>query len=448
MGVSRGGGNCRGYNMAQPNSFVLELVIILLLIFANAIFVMAELAVVSARKARLQNRAENGDENARAALGLAESPNRFLSTVQVGITLIGTLTGALGGAALADPLAEALVDVPYIGTYANAVAVAVIVASVSYLTLVLGELVPKRLALSNPEGIASAIARPMIFLSKVTRPIVALLSVSTEAVLRIMRTRSSDEPAVTPEEITVMMEQGELSGVFEEAETEIVESVFRLGDLRAGALMTPRPDIDWLDLNDPMEVNLRVILDSPHNHFPAAENSLDEVTGILRAKDLLGQLRQGEAVLTELIQPAQFVPESMPAFEVLEVLKSAAGNLALVIDEYGGVIGLITLFDVMEAMVGDISLQGEQVQPEAVLREDGSWLVEGMMRIDEFKDLIDIDELPGEDRAGYQTVGGFVMAQIGNVPTVGEKFECCGWRFEVMDMDGLRVDKILAEKIL
>jgi putative hemolysin len=433
--------------MVEPNSFVLELVIILLLIFANAIFVMAELAVVSARKARLQNRAENGDENARAALGLAESPNRFLSTVQVGITLIGTLTGALGGAALADPLAEALVDVPYIGTYANAVAVAVIVVAVSYLTLVLGELVPKRLALSNPEGIASAIARPMIFLSKMARPIVALLSVSTDAVLRIMRTRSSDEPAVTPEEITVMMEQGELSGIFEEAETEIVESVFRLGDLRAGALMTPRPDIDWLDLNDPLEVNLRVILDSPHNHFPAAENSLDEVTGILRAKDLLGQLRQGEAVLTELIQPAQFVPESMPAFEVLEVLKSAAGNLALVIDEYGGVIGLITLFDVMEAMVGDISLQGEQVQPEAVLREDGSWLVEGMMRIDEFKDLIDIDELPGEDRAGFQTVGGFVMAQIGNVPTVGEKFECCGWRFEVMDMDGLRVDKILAEKI-
>jgi putative hemolysin len=333
--------------MVEPNSFVLELVIILLLIFANAIFVMAELAVVSARKARLQNRAENGDENARAALGLAESPHRFLSTVQVGITLIGTLTGALGGAALADPLAEALVDVPYIGTYANAVAVAVIVVAVSYLTLVLGELVPKRLALSNPEGIASAIARPMIFLSKMARPIVALLSVSTDAVLRIMRTRSSDEPAVTPEEITVMMELGELSGIFEEAETELVESVFRLGDLRAGALMTPRPDIDWLDLNDPLEVNLRVILDSPHNHFPAAENSLDEVTGILRAKDLLGQLRQGEAVLTELIQPAQFVPESMPAFEVLEVLKSAAGNLALVIDEYGGVIVLITLFDVM-----------------------------------------------------------------------------------------------------
>ncbi len=432
--------------MAQPNNFFLEAIIILLLIFANAIFVMAELAVVSARKARLQNRAENGDENARAALGLAESPNRFLSTVQVGITLIGTLTGALGGAALADPLAEALVNVPYIGPYANAIAVAVIVIAVSYLTLVLGELVPKRLALSNPEDIASAIARPMILLSKVARPIVALLGVSTEAVLRLMRTRSSDEPAVTPEEITVMMEQGELSGVFEEAETEIVESVFRLGDLRAGALMTPRPDIDWLDLNDPMEVNLQVILDSPHNHFPAAENSLDEVTGILRAKDLLGQLRQGEAVLTELIQPAQFVPESMPAFEVLEVLKSAAGNLALVIDEYGGVIGLITLFDVMEAMVGDISLQGEQVQPEAVLREDGSWLVEGMMRIDEFKDLIDVDELPGEDRAGFQTVGGFVMAQIGSVPTVGEKFECCGWKFEVMDMDGLRVDKILAEK--
>lgn len=433
--------------MPQPNGYLLESLIILLLIFANAVFVMAELAVVSARKVRLQNRAENGDQNARAALSLAESPNRFLSTVQIGITLIGNLTGALGGATLVGPLAGALAAVPIIAPYATSIAVAVIVLTVSYLTLVLGELVPKRLALANPESIASAIARPMILLSKLARPVVSLLSISTEAVLQIIRARSSNEPAVTPEEITVMMEQGELSGIFDEAETEIVESVFRLGDLRAGALMTPRPDIDWLDLNDPMDVNLQVVLDSPHNHFPAAENSLDEVTGIIRAKDFLSQLRQGSVMLTELIQPAQFVPESMPAFEVLEVLKSAAGNLSMVIDEYGGVIGLITLFDVMEAMVGDISLQGEQVQPEAVLRDDGTWLIEGMMRIDEFKDLIDVDELPGEDRAGYQTVGGFVMAQIGSVPAVGEKFDCCGWRFEVMDMDGLRVDQILAEKI-
>ncbi len=433
--------------MPDVNSFLLEISVILLLILANAVFVMAELAVVSARKVRLQNRADRGDDNARAALSLAESPNRFLSTVQIGITLIGTLTGALGGAALADPLAAVLSQLPYIQNYASAIAVGIIVVVVSYLTLVLGELVPKRLALANPERIASAVANPMIFISKLARPIVSLLSVSTEAVLRLLRVRKSDEPAVTPEEITVMMEQGERTGVFEEAETEIVESVFRLGDLRAGALMTPRPDINWLDLNDPLEVNLKIVLESHHNHFPSARNSLDEVTGILRAKDLLAALRKGDANIMDLIQPAHFVPESMPAFEVLEVLKAASGNLALVIDEFGGVIGLITLFDVMEAIVGDISFQGEQVLPEAVLREDGTWLIEGMMRIDEFKDLLDVEVLPDEDRAGYQTVGGFVMAQVGNVPSVGEKFECQGWRFEVLDMDGLRVDKILAEKL-
>lgn len=409
---------------------------------------MAELAVVSSRKVRLQQRAENGDENARAALALADSPNRFLSTVQIGITLIGTLAGALGGAGLTDDLELLISQAPVLRPYAHGLALGIIVLVVTYLSLVIGELVPKRLAMSNPEGIAAVVARPMKLLSVLGRPLIWLLSISTEGVLRLLRVKHANNSPVTPEEITGLMEQGEVVGVFEERETDIVESVFRLGDLRAGALMTPRTDIDWLDLEEPFEVNLQRMMDSPHTHFPTANGSLDDVQGILRGKDVLARVTDGEVVdLREGIQPALFIPESMPAFEVLELLKGAYGNLALVIDEYGGLLGMVTLFDVMEAIVGGISERGEPVIPEAVQREDGTWLVEGMMRIDEFKKLFDIDELPEESRAGYQTVGGFVMTMIGSVPQAGQMFESSGWKYEVLDMDGMRVDKVLVSKI-
>ncbi len=427
--------------------FLAQLGIILVLVFANGIFSMAELSVVSSRKVRLQQRAEGGDARAKAALDLAEAPNRFLSTVQIGITLISTLAGALGGAGMTGDVEYLFNQIQVLHPYAHGLALGLVVLLVTYLSLVLGELVPKRLALANPERIAGNIARPMKFLSKLGRPIVWLLSVSTEAVLHLLRVRHTESAPVTPEEITGLMEQGEEVGVFEEAETDIVESVFRLGDLRAGALMTPRTDIDWLDLDEPFSENLRRIMDSPHTHFPVAQGSLDNVQGILRGKDILARMTNGKQVdLREQIQPAQFIPESMPAFEVVEVLKGASGNLALVIDEYGGLLGMVTLFDVMEAIVGGISERGEPVVPEAVQREDGSWLVEGMMRIDEFKKLFDIDELPEEARAGYQTVGGFVMTMIGEVPRAGQHFECCGWRFEVLDMDGMRVDKVLVAK--
>lgn len=430
------------------SNFFVEFSLILVLILANGLFSMAEMAIVSSRKVRLQQRAENGDERSRAALDLAENPNNFLSTVQVGITLIGTLTGTLGGASLTDELVPVIAVIPIIGQYATGIAIAVIVLLVSYFSLVLGELVPKRLALSDPEVIAGNVAGPMKVVALIGRPVVWLLGVSTDLVLRILRVKNTEDPPVTPEEITVLMEQGEQIGVFEEMETDIVEAVFRLGDLRAGALMTPRPDMDWVDLENPFIATLQVVLDSQHTHFPAARGGLDNVIGILRSRDLLSQIRHlpedAEPDITGMILPAQFIPESMPAFQVLEVLKGAGGNLALVIDEYGGVIGMITLFDVMEAMVGGISERGEPVVPEAVQREDGSWLVEGMMRVDAFKKLLDVDELPGEDRVGYQTVGGFAMAQVGSVPTTGETFSCCGWRFEVLDMDGMRVDKLLA----
>jgi putative hemolysin len=427
-----------------------EIIIILILVLLNGAFSMTEMAVVSARKVRLQQRAEDGDVNARTALALIDAPNRFFSTVQIGITLIGTLAGAYSGASVAILLQERLaqVDIPLVQRNAPVIALIVVVLVITYLTLVLGELVPKRLALANPERISAFIARPMTFLSTLAMPVVALLSFSTDLVLRMLRVKQSSDPAVTPEEITVMMEQGEQTGVFEQTETDIVEAVFRLGDLRVGALMTPRTEMDWLDVNDSFSENLRFVLESPHTFFPVAEGSLDEVLGILRSKDLLARVADGvEVSLYDVLLPAQFVPETMPAFQVLELLRGANGNLALVMDEFGGMLGIVTLFDVMEAMVGAISERGEPVVPDAVQREDGSWLVEGMMRIDTFKDLLDLDQLPGEDRAGYQTVGGFIMAQIGSVPEAGQHFVVSDMRFEVLDMDGMRVDKILVSPV-
>ncbi len=439
------GGRTGAMVSMDVSSFFLQFGVILLLILANGIFSMAEMAVVSARKIRLQQRAEDGSEAARAALDLAQHPNEFLSTVQIGITLIGTLTGAVGGANLADDVAAALRQVPALAPYADGLALGLIVLTVTYFSLVLGELVPKRLALSNPETIASGVALPMKLVAQLGRPLVWILGVSTSFVLRLLRVQKPNDPPVTPEEITVMMEQGEQVGVFEQTETDIVESVFRLGDLRAGSLMTPRRDIDWIDLDDEFDDILRQVYDSPHGHFPVARGSLDNVLGILRSKDMLTRLveHDNEVDIGEIAMPAQFVHESMPAFQVLDVLKSASGNLALVIDEYGGVLGMLTLFDAMEAMIGGISERGEPVVPRAVRRDDGSWLVEGMMRIDEMKKMLDMDELPEENRAGYETVGGFVMAQLGNVPTAGQSFNVMGWRFEVMDMDGMRVDKVL-----
>lgn len=426
-----------------------EVVIILFLILFNGLLAMAEMAVVSSRKGRLLQRAEDGDLGAKRALDLANDSTRFLSTVQIGITLVGILAGAVGGATLSGEMEKLFmrVPVPFIAENARDIGIGLIVLAITYFSLVLGELVPKRLAQIDPERVAALVAGPVGILSRLARPLVSLLSFSTEMVMRVLHVKKPVDSPLTPEEITVLMEQGEQVGMFEEMETDIVESVFRLSDLRAGALMTPRTEIEWIDLGDPYSETLQTLLDSPHSHFPLCEGGLDNIQGILRAKDLLGCSSDGaEPNLSEMMSPAQFIPESMPVYEVLEVLRSATGNLSLVIDEYGGVLGMITLFDVMEALVGGISEVGEPVEPEAVQREDGSWLVAGMMRIDEFKDLLDLDELPLEERVGYQTVGGLIMALARAVPKLGEQYEAAGWRFEVVDMDGLRVDKILAAK--
>ncbi len=427
-------------------AIVIEIFIILALILANGVFAMSEIALLSSRKVRLAQRAEDGEQSAKTALNLVESPNRFLSTIQVGITLIGILAGALGGATLAEPMAKWIAQAPYLAASSRELSVALVVILITYFSLVIGELVPKRLALSNPEGIAMSLAGLMSFISKLAYPVVQLLSLSTEGVLRLIRVKAPDEPPVTPEEIRVLMEQGTEVGVFEQAETNMVEEIFRLGDRLVGALLTPRTEIEWLDVDDSLDVNIRKVIASEHEYIPVAQSNLDNVLGILRAKDFLAELRGGDADLLALCRPALFIPESISALRLLDQLRTASGHLALVLDEFGGLLGMVTLYDVMEAIVGEFTSKDDQNQFMATRRDDGSWLIDGLMPIDRFKDLIDMDELPEEDRVGYQTVAGFLLSEIGAIPRVGDKFVYQNWEFEVVDMDGFRVDKVLATK--
>ncbi|TLN19929.1 HlyC/CorC family transporter, partial [bacterium] len=340
-------------------------------------------------------------------------------------------------------LSTLLVKVPWLMPYASGVSVAVVVILTTYFSLIIGELIPKRLAMNDPERIALRIASPMRTLSRLAAPLVSLLSASTEAGLRLLGLRPSEEPPVTEEEIKVLMEQGTQVGVFEAAEQDMVESVFRLGERYIDAIMTPRTEIEWLDLDEPYEDLLRQVLDSRHTRFPVASGGLDNVVGVLQARDLLIQhTEKGQASIEDVLVAPVFVPDSMAALKVLEMIKSSGVHVALVIDEYGGLLGMVTLYDVLTAIVGDIPAEG-QSEAEIVQREDGSWLLDGLLAIDEFKDLLDLPDLPDEDRVGYQTLGGFVMSQIGSIPAAGQHFDWENYRFEVMDMDGRRVDKVL-----
>jgi putative hemolysin len=426
------------------NSIALEIMIILALILINGLLAMAEIAVVSARKARLQQLSDQGNIKARHALELATHPADFLSTVQIGITLVGILAGAFGGATIAESLADSLKSIPWLAPYSEAVGVFIVVLLITYFSLVLGELVPKRLGLSNPERIAASAAAPMRFLSRLTSPLVRLLGWSTEIVLKLLGHKPSVEAPVTEEEIKVLIDQGRRAGVFAEAEQDMVEAVFRLGDRTVGTLMTPRTEIVWLDLEDPPEETRRKIIDSDHGRYPVARGSLDELMGIVQAKDLLERAISGQDLDLQatMLQPL-IVPESMPALRVLELFRQSRVHTALVIDEYGGLQGLVTVFDILESIVGDIPGEGEVVEPEVVQREDGSWLVDGRLPVDEFKELFRLSSLPDESRGYYQTLGGFVMSYLGRIPAATDHFDWAGMHFEVMDMDGFRVDKVL-----
>ena len=421
-----------------------EYAFILLLIFGNAVFSMSEIAVVSSRKARLERHAREGRSGARSALDLARRPTDFLATVQLGMTLMGVLAGAFGGATFADRVAERLREVPRLAPYAGAIALALVVAPITYFTLVLGELVPKRLALNHPERIAAALARPMRVLSQVMKPLVRLLSGSTTVVLRLLRARASSEPEVTEEEITLLIAQGIEVGTFEQAEREMVERVFRLGDLRVAQLMTPRRRIVWLDVNDsPAEIARKIAAD-PFSRYPVAEGSLDNCIGFVRSRDLLSTtLARGGIDLRACLRQPLLLPENTRMFKVLERFRSAGVHLAIVIDEYGGIEGLVTLNDVLEAILGDMPGADERSEPVVVRREDGSWLVDGSISVADLKEELHLARLPGEERGGYRTLGGLTMHQLGRVPSTGDHFHLGGFRFEVVDMDGRLVDKVL-----
>jgi len=425
-----------------------DILIIILLILANGFFSMAEFAIVSAKTARLQKRALAGDAGAAAALELAGDPTQFLSTVQIGITVIGILAGAFGGATLAGPLAEIFADIPLIAPYSGPLAVATVVAAITYLTLVVGELVPKRVAMSNAERIASRVARPMQLLSTAVTPLVRLLSISTEAVLRVLGVRKPAGPEVTEEDIRGLIGQATREGIFHEAEQDMVESVFRLGDRRVSVLMTPRPEIVAVDVEDPDAENWQKMIESGHVYFPVYREHLDNLLGIVSVRDLWVRMISGETPeISKALTPALFVPESAPALSVLDEFKTSGARLALVTDEYGSIQGLITIHDIMASIVGGIPSAEHPPEGAAIQREDGSWLLDGLLPIDEFHDLIDADTLPGEGRGYYQTLGGFVMMYLERTPRTGDRFVWDKLRFEVLDMDVYRVDKVLVTPV-
>lgn len=421
-----------------------EITVILLLIVINGVFAMSEIAVVSARRIRLQQMVRRGSRGAAVALELVDSPNRFLSTVQVGITLVGIFAGAFGGANIAGELEVPLRDLPMVGRYAGAISLVLVVGTITFLSVVVGELVPKRIALGNTEAIAAAVARPMRFLSVLATPIVRLLSLSTDAILALLGVQAAKGEEITEEEIRVMVHQGAQAGIIEEVERDMVESIFRLGDRPLEVMMTPRPDIVWLDVNTADEEIRQLIHISNHSRFPVCDGDLDHVLGVVQARDILFDCLDGEPFnIREAMQPPLFTPETMPALKALERIKESGLHMALLVDEYGGIEGLVTLIDVLEAIVGDIPTLHELAEPRIVQREEGSWLVDGMIAIDDFREAFDMRSLPGE--GSYQTLGGFVIFMLGELPTAGRHFGWGGFRFEVADMDGQRVDKVLLE---
>jgi len=415
-----------------------EIIFIIVLLLINGVLAMSEAALISARKVRLQQRANEGDKRAGAALKLMSTPNKFLSTVQVGITLVGVLSGAVGGASLVDFLSPIIARVTVLAPYSETISFGLVVVIITYASLILGELVPKRLALQNPENIASSVAKPMVAISTLFSPVVRILSISTDSVLRLIGIRASDEPPVTEEEIHVLLDQGTQAGIFEEAEQDMVAGVFRLNDRRVYSIMTPRTEIHWLDVRDMPDEILEKISAESFSRYPVCQGSLDNVLGIVKARDLLIRSLAGQPIqLKDSLSPAVFIPETTFASRALEIFKEGKKEYLLVIDEFGGVTGLLTINDVLEEIVGDI----ETGEPQVTQRQDGSWLLDGMLDIDEFKDIFNLGALPNE--GDYETLAGFVMASMGRIPRAADQFEWEGLRFEVVDMDARRVDKVL-----
>jgi putative hemolysin len=425
-----------------------ELLILVLLLLANGVFAMAEIAVVSARKAWLKQLADKGNTRAKAALAIAREPARFLSAVQVGITLIGVLAGAFGGTTVAELLTGFLTQFSFLAPHAHAIALGAVVAGITLASVVIGELIPKRLGLANPEHIALYLVPVINNLARIISPAVGLLTWLTDGTMKLfgLKTESTEKP-VSDEEVNILIEQGLNAGVFNKTEKEMVAGVLELDQLPVTAIMTPRPKIVFLNLDDPEEVNWRKIVTSGHSYFPVYQGSRDQVIGLVSVKALWAHSAIGVTTsLKNLMVPTLIVPETMTAIQLLESFKKCSRHIALISDEFGAIQGLTTLIDVLEAIVGDLPAQGRRDAPEAKQREDGSWLIDATLATVDVKGMLKLDTLPHEDDADFQTLGGFVMTQFGRIPAAGDYFDHAGWRFEVVDMDRHRVDKVLVGK--
>lgn len=426
-----------------------NILIIAVLFYFNGIFAKYEIAMVSARKTRLQQRSDDGNRGAADALELLKDPNQqYLSTIQIMITMIDTLAGGIGGAMLANPLAEVLQKVSWLAPAADTVALIFVVVVITYFSIVLGELIPKRIAVSKPEDVVCQLSPAIRKLTRLMRPLTRLLSTSTNLGIKLLRIDTQAEPSITEDEIKVFIEQGRDIGLIEQTESDMFSGIFRLGDRRVDVLMTPRTDLEWIDIEDDQHTIISELMHSEYSRIPVGRGSLDDVLGMVNVKELIGiDLHSPNFHLTDYIREPMFVPENMQALKVFEQFRATGTHQALVIDEYGGVQGMVTLYDVLEAIVGEIPLDAEDQEQEVVQRADGSYLLDGMLPIDEIKELLDFDELPDEGRAGYQTLSGFVMNQLGSIPRVGQTFTWDTYQFEVVDMDGRRVDKVLVMRL-
>ena len=428
----------------------MEIAILFALICLNGVFAMSEIALVTARKARLQKLIDEGDSGAAAAVKLGEDPTRFLSTIQIGITSIGVLNGIVGEAALAAPLAMWLVSLGAAEAYASFAATGIVVLTITYFSIVVGELVPKRIGQSYPETFARLVARPINFLALATKPFVILLSASTRALLRLMGVKETKGTPVTEEEIHAMLVEGTSAGVIESHEHTMVRNVFRLDDRQIGSLMVPRADIVCLDVDDSFEENLKRIEDSDHARFPVVQNGIENILGVINARQWLARALKDPTQLQSLrdqsLQSPLYVPETITGMELLDNFRLSDVHMAFVIDEYGEVQGIITLQDLIEAITGEFQPRDPETS-WAVQRDDGSWLLDGHIPVPELKDRLGLEQVPEEERGRYHTLSGMIMLLTGALPKVADAVEWEGWKLEIVDMDGRAIDKVLAVRL-
>ncbi|WP_337842417.1 hemolysin family protein [Rheinheimera sp.] len=425
----------------------MEIFILVGLIVLNGIFAMSEIALVTARKSRLTALAHSGSSSAKMALKLAEDPTQFLSTVQIGITSIGILNGIFGESILAEPFSVWMQSYGVPLNVASVLSTVLVVIVVTYVSIVVGELVPKRIGQVSAETIACLIAKPMALLAVVTKPFVWMLSGSTHTLMRLLGFNHQMGDNVTHEDIQAMLQEGSSAGVIEHSEHAMVKNVFRLDERSISSLMVPRSDIIYLDVNQPLEENLKRVMQSPHSRFPICRNNIDDVVGIVSAKQLLAQSIAGKNIqIATLAKPVNFVPDSLSGMELLDHFRTAGSQMVFVVDEYGDLKGMVTLQDMMDALTGEFDQQDDD-EKMVIRRDDGSLLLDGLLPVIDLKDTLEIKELPEEDEGRYQTLNGLLMYELGRIPQTTDVVEIAGWRLEIMDMDGKRVDKVLAEKL-